>query len=193
MSSCQTFVTFLSLRYLLTLCCFINFCRLIKLSLSYDHFVIYSLFTLSTYLLYTPKPQLSLPSHRVRTLSAPILHLFNSTGVFGHLAILIWGDRGLAEGFLLEQTLKWIALGEQTQEGLQLLWSISASRKTSKNFFVCFTTTRSGCPFKKEVIVNSWIYLFLAIYTEIDLIFVWPLLYLIMGLMWCNLVDFCSL
>ncbi len=28
------------------------------------------------------------------------LHTFHTTGVFGHRAILIWGDRGMAEGFL---------------------------------------------------------------------------------------------
>ncbi len=54
MLSYQTFATFLSLFYLHTLCYFINFCRLIKLSSPYQtfvmvsSFVIYSPFTLST-------------------------------------------------------------------------------------------------------------------------------------------------
>ncbi len=49
MLSYQTFVTFPSLSYLLTLCCFTNFCRLIKL-LSFSTLVFYSLF----YVTYAP-------------------------------------------------------------------------------------------------------------------------------------------
>ncbi len=109
----SNFCPFSSLCYLHTLCYFINFCHLIKLSLSYQTFVIfsscliYSHFTLSTHP--TNVPELHTKQHnslfrRVgRTSSAPI-HLSNSTGVFGHRAILIKGDQSMAGGFLLEQT-----------------------------------------------------------------------------------------
>ncbi len=55
MLSYQTFISFPSLCYLLTLCCSINFVRLIKLMSYYktfvifSPFVIYSLFTLPTH------------------------------------------------------------------------------------------------------------------------------------------------
>ncbi len=49
------------------------------------------------HLLYTPHTTLTL------VLSAPI-YLSNSPGVFGHRAILMWGDRGMAGGFPIEQT-----------------------------------------------------------------------------------------
>ncbi len=54
------------------------------------------------HLLYTLQTQLSLSCLIVRTLSAPIF-LSNSSDVFDHRAILIWGDRDMAGGFLLEQ------------------------------------------------------------------------------------------
>ncbi len=93
--SYRTFANFPSLFYLYTLYYFINFFRLIKLSSSYQTFVTFppSLFTLST-----------LPISRliVRTLSAP-MYFFNSTGVFGHRALVFWGGQGVAGGFLEEQ------------------------------------------------------------------------------------------
>ncbi len=48
------------------------------------------------------KQQNSYARLNVHTLSAPI-RFPNSTGVFGHRAILVWWDRGMAEGFLIEQ------------------------------------------------------------------------------------------
>ncbi len=103
--SYQTFVTFPSLSYLLTLCCFINFCHLINLSSFYQASVIFLPFVI--YAPYkctccTPHKHNSLSCLIVRTLSAPI-HFPNSTCVFGHSAILIWGDRDMAGGFLEEQ------------------------------------------------------------------------------------------
>ncbi len=90
MLSYQTFATFPNLLSLHTVCCFINFCRLIKFSSSYQTFVIfspfpiYSLFTISTHLINVPlNTTLSLSCLIVRTLSAPI-HISNSPGVFGH-------------------------------------------------------------------------------------------------------------
>ncbi len=38
------------------------------------------------------------------------MHLSNSPGVFGHRAILIWGDRDMAGGFLEEQPVAFILL-----------------------------------------------------------------------------------
>ncbi len=62
------------------------------------------------YVMYTPHKCTCCTHHEhnslscliVRTLSAPI-YLSNSPGVFGHRAILIWGDRDIAGGFLEEQ------------------------------------------------------------------------------------------
>ncbi len=93
------------------LCYFINLCRLIKLLSSYRTFVIfsplviYSLFTLSTHPTNAPAVHITnttLSCLVVRTLSVPI-YLSNSPGVFGYRAILIWGDRDMAGGFLEEQ------------------------------------------------------------------------------------------
>ncbi len=92
--------------FLHTLCYFINFCRLIKLSSSYQTFVIFSLLTLPTHPINVPAVHTILNTTLscliVRTPSAPI-HLSNSPGVFGHRAILIWGDRDMIGGFLEEQ------------------------------------------------------------------------------------------
>ncbi len=92
---------------------FIKFCHLINLSSSYQTsvvfspLVIYSLFTLSSHPVNAPTVHITKHnsySHLiVCTLSAPI-HFPNSTGVFGHRAILTMGDRTVAGGFLIEQT-----------------------------------------------------------------------------------------
>ncbi len=98
-----------------------NFCRLIKVLSSYRTFVIfsplviYSLFTLSAHPINAPAEHttittLSLSCLIVRTLSSPI-YLSNSPGVFGHRAILMWGDRGMAGGFLEEQPFTFTSLG----------------------------------------------------------------------------------
>ncbi len=77
----QTFVTFPSLSYLLTLCCFITFCHLVNLSSFYQASVIFSPFVI--YAPYkctccTPHKHTSLSCLIVRTLSAPIyLSQFN--------------------------------------------------------------------------------------------------------------------
>ncbi len=113
MLSYQTCVTFLSLSYLLTLCFFLNFSRLIKPLSSYQNFaifspfVIYSLFTLSTHPINAPAV------HTTNTAFSPLLscaHLSKSPGVFGHRAILIWGDRGITGGFLEEQPVTFTSL-----------------------------------------------------------------------------------
>ncbi len=81
MLSCQTFVTFPSLSDLLSLCCFLNFSRLIKPLSSYQtcvifsSFVIYSHFALSTHPLNAPAVHttntiLSLLSYRAPSLCA---------------------------------------------------------------------------------------------------------------------------
>ncbi len=98
------------LFYLHTLCNFINSCGLIKLSSSYQFlsssqpFIIYSLLLLSAHLINVPaqhtKPHSPHSRIIVRMLSA-LIQLSNSTGVFGHRAILIWGYRGMAGGFSL--------------------------------------------------------------------------------------------
>ncbi len=73
MLSYQTCVTFLSLSYLLTLCCFVNFSRLIKPLSSYQYFAIfspfgiYSLFTLSTHPINAPAV------HTTNTAFSPVL------------------------------------------------------------------------------------------------------------------------
>ncbi len=46
--------------------------------------------------------QLLFSPYLAHALSAPI-HLSNLTVAFGHRAILMWGGRGMAGGFLLEQ------------------------------------------------------------------------------------------
>ncbi len=67
----------------------------------FSPFPIYSLFTLPAHSINVPalhtKPDNTLPSYRAA------IHNSNSKGAFGHRAILIWGDRGIAGGFLLEQ------------------------------------------------------------------------------------------
>ncbi len=78
--------TFPSLFYLHTLCNFINFCCLITF------YVIYAPYK-CTYCTHHNFPSCLI----VCTLSAPI-HLSNSPGVFGHCAILIWGDRDVCGG-----------------------------------------------------------------------------------------------
>ncbi len=62
-------------------------------------------FTLSTHPINVPALHTTtqLPRLIERTLSAPI-YVSNSTGVFGHRAILMWGDRGMTGGFIIEQT-----------------------------------------------------------------------------------------
>ncbi len=103
-------MTFPSLCYLLTLYCFINCYRHIKL-LPFSH-----PFLSTRFLRYLPNYKCtccthhkhnSLPRLLERTPSAPI-RLSSSTVVFGHRAILLgWGGggrRGMAAGFILEQT-----------------------------------------------------------------------------------------
>ncbi len=51
------------------------------------------------YLLDTSDTQLSFPRYQANALCVNIL--FQTTGVFGHRAILIWGDRGTSGAFLL--------------------------------------------------------------------------------------------
>ncbi len=113
MLSYQTFLTFTNLS-ILTLCCFINFCHLTKPLSSYQTFVIfspfliYSLFALSTHPIDAPVVRTtnnnSFSCLTVCTLSAPI-HFPNSTGVFGHRAILTMrGIRPWLGGFLMKQT-----------------------------------------------------------------------------------------
>ncbi len=86
------------LFYLHTLCCFSTFCRLIKFLTSYQNFVIFSPLAPAVH---TTNTTLTLVLSSARS-----LHQYtfpNSTDVFGHRAILIWGDRGVAGGFLEEQ------------------------------------------------------------------------------------------
>ncbi len=82
-----------------------NFRRLIEL-LSFSHplLSIHFLRYLATYkcTCCTHHKQNAYSRLIVRTLSAPI-HLSNPTGVVGHRAILIWGDRDMAGGFLEDQ------------------------------------------------------------------------------------------
>ncbi len=120
--SYQTFITFPSLSYLPTFVALSNFCHLIKL-LSFSHplLSIYFLRYLTTY------KCTCCPHHKqnaysrliVRTLSAPI-HLSNPTGVFGHRAILIWGDRDMAGGLLEEQPVTF-----KLKRRRQYLWNFS--------------------------------------------------------------------
>ncbi len=73
----------------------------------FSSFLIYSLSTLSTQPINVPalhtKQHNSLSCLIGRTSSVPI-QLSKSTIVFGHCAILIWGDRGMTGGFILHQT-----------------------------------------------------------------------------------------
>ncbi len=94
--------------YLHTLCYFINVCRLIKLSSSYQSFVIFSPFLIYSlfYVIYEPykctctthHTHNSLSCFIVRTLSAPI-YLSYSPAVFGHRAFLTMGGTGRGWGF----------------------------------------------------------------------------------------------
>ncbi len=94
------------MSYLLTLCCFINFCHLINLSSSYQTsvsfspLVIYSLFHLATYICTrcTHHKHNSFSCLVLCTLSAPI-YLTYSPGVFGHRANVIWGTETWLGGF----------------------------------------------------------------------------------------------
>ncbi len=58
----------------------------------------------------------------VRTLSA-LIYLSNSPGVFGHRAILLWGDRGMAGGFLEAQpvTFAYIVTGDGDEESVRMI------------------------------------------------------------------------
>ncbi len=116
----SNFCNFPSLSYLLTLCCFFNFCQLINLLSSYQtsvisRFVIYSLFTLSTHPINAPAGHITKHNSYarliVRTLSVPI-YLSSSPVLFGHRAILMWGDRDMAGGIPDEQpvTFKCLSL-----------------------------------------------------------------------------------
>ncbi len=99
MLSYQTIATFPSLCYLHTLCYFVNLCHLVKLLSFYQTSVTSHPFQFTHfYVIYAPinVPALHTKTHDSlsrlieRTSSAPI-HLSNSTVVFGHCAILIWG------------------------------------------------------------------------------------------------------
>ncbi len=113
MLSYQTFITFPNLS-ILTLCCFINFCHLIKPLSSYQTsviispLVIYSLFTLSSHPINSPTVHITstttlFPSYRAHALCANIPFL---------LTRRLWpschsdygGDRTVAGGFLIKQT-----------------------------------------------------------------------------------------
>ncbi len=126
MLSYQTFVTFPSLSYLFTLCCFINFCRLIKLSPSYQTFVIFSPFVIYStfYVTYVPYKCTCCTHHThnfysrlIERTSFAIIQFPNSTAVLGHRAILIWGVEAwlgvfsknnlLPLGFILHKQLAW--------------------------------------------------------------------------------------
>ncbi len=101
MLSYQTFTTFTNFS-ILTLCCFINFCHLIKPISScktfviFSPFLIYSLFALSTHPINVPAQHTTNNNSFfcliVRTLSA-LIYISNSPGAF---AILTMGgsDRG---------------------------------------------------------------------------------------------------
>ncbi len=87
--------------------CFLllNFCRIIRL-LPLSHPLLSPLFMLSTHPITVPalhtKQHNSYPRLIVHTLFVPI-HFSNSTCVFSHRAIVMWGDQGLADCFQLEQ------------------------------------------------------------------------------------------
>ncbi len=112
MLSYQTSATFPSLFYPHTLCYFTNVCRLIKLSSSYQPFVIFSPFVIYSlfYVIYASYKCTCCTHHKHKSLSCLIVHtlstpiyLPNSPSVFGHRAILMWGDRGMAGFFFEEQ------------------------------------------------------------------------------------------
>ncbi len=70
-------------------------------------FVIYSFFTLSAHPICVPALhtiQHNSPSRFIQRTQSAQIHFSNSIGAFGHRAILIWGDRGMDGGFLLELT-----------------------------------------------------------------------------------------
>ncbi len=73
----------------------------------FSPFFIYTLFTLSTHSICVPALHTKQHNDRyrlfVRTPSAPI-QLLLTIVVFGHRTILIWGDRDMAEGFLVEHS-----------------------------------------------------------------------------------------
>ncbi len=129
----ETYCFYSNLRYSWLACIILsNFCNFSQLVLSthplliyqvlssYKNFAVKNLtnfchfltlcYLLTFYVIYAPYKCTCCTHHRhnslscliVRTLSAPI-YLSNSPGVFGHRAILIWGDRDMAGGFLLEQ------------------------------------------------------------------------------------------
>ncbi len=73
MLSYQTFATFPNLFYQHTLCYFINVCRLIKLSSSYQSFVIFSLFLVYSlfFAIYAP--------YKIYSINAPVVHTASTT------------------------------------------------------------------------------------------------------------------
>ncbi len=105
---------------------FINLCHLINLSSSYQTsaifspLVIYSLYTLSCHPINAPAVHTThttlFPSYRAHALCANIPYP-NSIGVFGQRAILMWGDRDMAWGFLYEQAIPFnLLLGKADEE-----------------------------------------------------------------------------
>ncbi len=105
---------------------FINFCHLINLSSSYQSFVIYSLFTLSSHPINAPTV------HITHTTLFPVLSCARSLRQYNFLThqaslaivpLWLWGDRGLAGGFLIEHTdlfqeLKWLVVNLKERTAL---------------------------------------------------------------------------
>ncbi len=100
---------------------------------------------------YKHHTQLSLSSYRARTLYAN--RRFTSPCVFGHCAILIWGDRGMAEGSLQEhsETLYLLLLSPQklgtSLPHILYPYSLSFSYRKKQNIHKipgsCFFTGRA--------------------------------------------------
>ncbi len=82
--ACFIYTTFVTLAIFVALS---NFCHLLTLW-----------YLLSFYVIYEPY-KCTYTTHHTHQYQ----HLSTSPGVFGHRPILMWGDRGMAGGFLLEQ------------------------------------------------------------------------------------------
>ncbi len=107
MLSYQTFITFTNFS-MLTLCCFINFCHLIKplssyqTSVIFSPLVIYSLFTLSSHLINAPTVHITNTTPFPVLSCARYLRQYTFRTHQPSLAIVPFcygGDRGMAGGF----------------------------------------------------------------------------------------------
>ncbi len=124
-----------------------NFCQLLTLCYLLTFYFIYAPYKCTCCTHYNPYSSLI-----VRTLSAP-MHLSFSPGVFGHRAILMWGDRGMAGGFSLRT--KWYLSDFSTQVPLSHFFHCRAIAYKARHLLLMisgqyplfFSVNSSNAPF----------------------------------------------